>query len=271
MTTTTTTTINNQNGDLFTIGSYNGFNLTIHDKTGYVNASKLCDDISSTECIERRFRDFKSRGKWKNIKEIWVRVETSTPNSEPIYQLNKGYDNDFKGFYVHPDLIHYVAEWASLKNAFKVGIIMNLLNQRNQITQETLDDYTHSLRNEVEQLKIEHKDYVDTHQPRLCPKDKEIYCIMLYTEEITLEKHEVHAVRRMKKYFDKELKDIHNSPKCLFYKETLPVSTSIFHVFADKLEAKGIKSNNLRFIIDTVEQYDIVIETINEVIDEMKI
>jgi hypothetical protein len=268
---TSSTITNLLNKESFTLSSYHGIEIMIRDADGFVNATKIVVNFNKMEHKRRQLYTFFKSQEYAELEEELRKNITYQNFGSLYYDLESGYSKQVSGRYVHPDLIHHIAHWTSPKYAVKVGNIMKLLNQREQITKETLDDYTQSLRNELEQLKIEHTDYVDTHQPRLCPKDKEIYCIMLYAEEITLEQYEVHAVRRMKQYFGKKLREIKNSPKCLYYRETLPVSTSLFHVFADRLDAKGIESKNLIFIIDSVDQYDLIIETMNEVIDEMKI
>ncbi|KAA6356585.1 MAG: hypothetical protein EZS28_047888 [Streblomastix strix] len=46
-----------------------------------------------------------------------------------MYEINKGFDNKFKGYYVHPHLINYVAIWVSPKYAVTVRKIMDKINE----------------------------------------------------------------------------------------------------------------------------------------------
>jgi hypothetical protein len=46
-----------------------------------------------------------------------------------MYSINKGFDNNFKGYYVHPNLINYIAIWVSPKYAVAVRKIMDKINE----------------------------------------------------------------------------------------------------------------------------------------------
>jgi hypothetical protein len=47
-----------------------------------------------------------------------------------IYQINKGFDNQYKGYYIHPNLINYIAMWINPKYAVYVRKIMDTINNR---------------------------------------------------------------------------------------------------------------------------------------------
>ena len=57
----------------------------------------------------------------------------------PIYELKKNY-NQMQGAYIHPDLVHFVADWVSIESGFNVAKIMDLINERNQFTNQDLND-----------------------------------------------------------------------------------------------------------------------------------
>ena len=113
----------------FQIGSYNGVSIVYRTSDKYVNASRLCSDG------KRDFRTFKRSDKWRRIIEYWNQQysESCVQNcTDAFYELMKGYPNEYRGQYVHPNLVHFVAEWISIEYAFKVAEIMNLINERNQ-------------------------------------------------------------------------------------------------------------------------------------------
>ena len=47
----------------------------------------------------------------------------------PKYQL-LNVSNEFKGTYIHPKLVHFVAEWVDLEYAFTVSEIMDSINDK---------------------------------------------------------------------------------------------------------------------------------------------
>jgi hypothetical protein len=58
-----------------------------------------------------------------------------------------------KGWYIHPKLVHFVAEYCSIRYAFKVAEIMDLINEKNQLLNKTLEDTISEMRKENEELK----------------------------------------------------------------------------------------------------------------------
>jgi hypothetical protein len=54
---------------------------------------------------------------------------------------------ELRGSYIHPKLVHHVAEWANLKYAVKVGKIMDSINENNN---ENLNKEINELKPKVE-------------------------------------------------------------------------------------------------------------------------
>ena len=125
----------NENNEDFLIGHYNGVTIMYRASDKYVNVSKLCIDG------KRDFRTFKRSDRWRKIIEYWNSQEEKSGvqncTSVPLYELKGKYDKS-RGTYVHPKLIHFVADWISIEYAFKVAEIMDLINQRNEIEKKTL-------------------------------------------------------------------------------------------------------------------------------------
>ena len=127
--TTTTNKINGRIGgeiETFTVGTYNGISVLIRDKDGYINATKLGNDIKEA-------RKYVNGSKFNQICDLWVKIGSGKnlpdPEIPPKYQISCA-SNEFKGTYVHPKLIHFVAEWVDISYAFMVAEIMNSINDK---------------------------------------------------------------------------------------------------------------------------------------------
>ena len=51
----------------------------------------------------------------QEILEFWLkeygRAKSGSTSKQAFYELTKGVMNEFKGIYIHPDLVHFVAEF----------------------------------------------------------------------------------------------------------------------------------------------------------------
>ena len=66
------------------------------------------------------------------------------PASGLIYQILPGgneitLSHIVQGYYIHPDLFHDVCYWANKPYAVKVSRLMNLINERNRLLNQTLE------------------------------------------------------------------------------------------------------------------------------------
>jgi hypothetical protein len=57
----------------------------------------------------------------------------------PLEMLQKGFDRA-QGQYIHPELIHFVAEWISIEYSFKVKHIMDKINEVSHAIHQTFDE-----------------------------------------------------------------------------------------------------------------------------------
>lgn len=125
-------TLTTNSGETFTRGTFNGISVMIRDKDGYINESKFGND-------SKRSRDYIKSDRFNQICQYWIKNRSGRncphPNSLPKYTLTN-IENNFKGVYVHPDLIHFVAEWVDIEYAFTVADIMNSINNK---VHETLE------------------------------------------------------------------------------------------------------------------------------------
>ena len=120
--------------DKFGYGEYLGFKVIIMKKNGYINASKMCNDISDKIGKEKRFRKWKTLEHSQELISGWRKCQSDSEGQnrasekiEPFFKYLGG-DKDelfLQGHYVHPDLIVHIASWASPKIAWKVSEIVN--------------------------------------------------------------------------------------------------------------------------------------------------
>jgi hypothetical protein len=73
----------------FTLSSYNGIDIIIRDKDGYVNASKMVDKLST-----KKFYRLYNNVSWK---EYFEEMKASMKTERLDYLLNKGVPNDLRG------------------------------------------------------------------------------------------------------------------------------------------------------------------------------
>ncbi|KAI5512954.1 hypothetical protein TVAGG3_0757310 [Trichomonas vaginalis G3] len=133
---------NKSNGETFTKGTYNGIEVLRRDKDGYINATKMAREAGRLNHLNR----FLNSAKMQKILEFWLkeygRAKSGSTSKQAFYELTKGVINEFKGIYIHPDLVHFVAEWCSVKYAFYVKDIMDSIDKKvhKKLDEEELED-----------------------------------------------------------------------------------------------------------------------------------
>ncbi|KAI5485751.1 hypothetical protein TVAGG3_0929820 [Trichomonas vaginalis G3] len=133
---------NKSNGETFTKGTYNGIEVLRRDKDSYINATKMAREAGRLNHLNR----FLNSAKMQEILEFWLkeygRAKSGSTSKQAFYELTKGVINEFKGIYIHPDLVHFVAEWCSVKYAFYVKDIMDSIDKKvhEKLDEEELED-----------------------------------------------------------------------------------------------------------------------------------
>ena len=169
------------NGDIFTFSTYNGLNVIVAP-TGYINATNLCKQCG------KDFRHYKENQEWTEIINYFEKQQPSEFRrlvGPAEYRIHSGIPDKYKflrGTYVHPDLIHFVAHWCSIEYAFKVSKVMNLINERANITEtpsnENLNLVIEQLKKENEELKRninENRHTIDQYGRTINEQADEIY------------------------------------------------------------------------------------------------
>jgi hypothetical protein len=161
------------NKETFTLSSYNGIEVIIRDKDGYVNASKMVDKLST-----KKFYRIYDNGSWK---EYFDEIVVARKIEGPMYELKKGYMMDLRGSYVHPLLVNYIAIWASAKYAVTVSEIMDNINIQAQLLEKDGNEYlkqTISDQNEmIKVLQSENKNLntvIIDNEKRMVPRNTKI-------------------------------------------------------------------------------------------------
>ena len=174
--------------------------------------------------------------------------------------MNEGLSTEFnelRGTYVHPELIHFIAEWVSLEYAFKVAKIMNMINERqhalqleaevnykeiiNKLSQEIEDN-----KNKINNLTIKLNNHVSRSVPENTDKD---YKFMIYIDDAydSDEFIKLNFVRRHKKYWSPELRDISESVACIVYEDSMPISMTVNHKIKEAIK-KNLDEDDYKFI-----------------------
>lgn len=140
-----------KDGEKFYEDHYNGVRIIIREKDSYVNATKIAADNGK----QKNFARFLESHRWNDITITYRRsmghLENEvTPQTITYILTGTEYDNRIRGTYVHPELVHFIAEWADLEYAFKVAHIMNLINRNNERRAITLEQRIAELEREVE-------------------------------------------------------------------------------------------------------------------------
>ncbi|KAA6401709.1 MAG: hypothetical protein EZS28_002766 [Streblomastix strix] len=107
-------------------------------KTARILSHVICLGVNSGESDlkQERFRNLIESQHWKDyLKAETDDSEHAQQQAYPlVYDVNKGFENAYKGYYISPILINYVATWIEPKYAVYVHKIMDQVNSRVQAT-----------------------------------------------------------------------------------------------------------------------------------------
>ena len=112
------------NNNKFEVKTYNGISITINTEDGYVNASQMCSSNG------KQWRHYKNSKIWANIINAFEKHHSKGGQIQsPSYYLDKVAPK-YQGEYVHPKLVHFVAEYCSVEYAFTVAELMDSINDK---------------------------------------------------------------------------------------------------------------------------------------------
>ncbi|KAA6372528.1 MAG: hypothetical protein EZS28_031944 [Streblomastix strix] len=273
------TTTEIQNNEQFKIVSYNGMNIMICQSDGFVNATQFCDQY------KKNFRRLIKSIHWREYLDEELKDFECEPNGSDhiMYVINKGFDNKFKGYYVHPHLINYEAIWVSPKYAVTVRKIMDKINETTIAEHEAdktqaITDQFHSVINTVTDTLsdriTELNQQVRQLVPRAVPNGKERTYILTVEEvnedEQLEEQQEDHITIRIRRINRKDLRpakiERYRREQLLFV-DNLPIAMMINEKIKEALQSRQdvkIQSTHYTFPED---QLDFIIDIIQATIN----
>lgn len=102
----------------------------MRDVDGYYCASKMVDDINSHTGSKKPFRHILVNVQFKKMcAAISLKLGGGGTSPPLMYELREGHTGDVTGTYVHPKLVHTIAEWASVEYLLIVTDIMDAMNE----------------------------------------------------------------------------------------------------------------------------------------------
>lgn len=98
--------------------------VIMRKKDGYINATRLCHDISKKLNTNREFKFWNRLDIAHELKKA-VGSSVHMCTDDLLNTITGGQVQEIRGTYVHPDLIPHIASWASPQFAVKVSRIVN--------------------------------------------------------------------------------------------------------------------------------------------------
>lgn len=120
--------------DMYCYGRYDDIIVIMMKSNGYINATKLCKDISVKTGSKKI--SFKEWTKIKSSTELFEAVSASTGIKPNALLIIPNVSNNLRGTYAHPLLITHVAMWASPIFAVKISLFIEewrKLNLNNEL------------------------------------------------------------------------------------------------------------------------------------------
>ncbi|KAK8881878.1 hypothetical protein M9Y10_044514 [Tritrichomonas musculus] len=108
----------------FEVKTYNGVEIIINTIDGYVNASQMCSSNN------KQWRHYKNTKSWKSVKNAFERRYSEGGIIRPPSYFLEKVAPKYQGEYIHPKLVHFVAEYCSVDYAFIVAEIMDSINDK---------------------------------------------------------------------------------------------------------------------------------------------
>ena len=160
-------------GRRFVKTTWNGLAVIKDELTGYYQASKACKDNGkriNNWLRNKDTQDYLNAASVEYGMEIFNDLlDARIRASSLIYKIKPGKDintdvretNELQGYYIHPDLFHDVCYWANKPYAVKVSRLMNLINERNRLLNQTLEQTIAQYEEEIAKLKQENTQLED--------------------------------------------------------------------------------------------------------------
>lgn len=232
----------------FVKAKYFGYEILINKEDNYINITKLLNIINEehrkTNKSIKEFRKLICNEDYKEFEEE-LKKDLAPENSDKLqiyYKLNE-ISNEFKGTYIHQDLINYVLMWADKKYAIKIGRILKELNNDNI---NKVNELVEELRNENDKL----KNQIVNDKSKIIPvKTNELKTnvkIKIYKDISNNESYKIsyNQKRNLESSTYKLIKEIHTNSASNIVK-----SDGLKQYYIDN-KTRVFKSNDLNDVID---------------------
>lgn len=145
-------------GRRFRKTTYNGISIIQDIESGYYNVGKMCRDngkkLHNWFQIDGVSDLLNMAGNELDLDIDFPEVQNWTPGKYIGFKVKSGgkidISNLIQGTYLHPELVHFPAEYCNLQYAWKVKSIMNAINEENN---SKLNALVHSLQTENRNLR----------------------------------------------------------------------------------------------------------------------
>lgn len=175
-------------GETFIETTYNDISVIV-DSNGYYRGSKICADnnkefrewleikssktllseYSSTlnlTIIERDYSKIIDPENSPSRHKTGTVLGSGEPNNEnnnhitktlPLIYMRPNTFQNYRGYYIHPDLVNALCMWCDIKYWIKVNRVMNLINEEIRLKNITLNDKISEMSNHIKSLEADKK------------------------------------------------------------------------------------------------------------------
>ncbi|KAA6375590.1 MAG: hypothetical protein EZS28_028882 [Streblomastix strix] len=271
------------NNENFTIGSYNGFEIMIHDSDGFVNATKLVQQINEKEQTRIQLTNITRSPVFVEYKQYLEQSGLFNLKEPLCYLLPTAFMNDVRGTYVHKQLLNIICIKSSVKYLHHVTTIMDKINETIIAEHEAdktqaiayqyhsvINTVTDTLSDRITELNQKYRQIV----PKTVPNGKERTYILIVEEvsedEQLEEQQEDHIIIRIRRINKKDLRPAkieRSHRESLLFVDNLPIAMTINEKITVTLQQRQdvkIWSTHYTFPED---QLDFIIDTIQAVIN----
>ncbi|KAA6391089.1 MAG: hypothetical protein EZS28_013385 [Streblomastix strix] len=117
------------NNENFTISSYNGFEIMIRDSDGFINSTKLVQQINEREQTRKYLTNITCSPVFVEYKQYLEQSGLFNLMGHLCYLLPTAFMNDVRGTYVHKQLLNIICIKSSVKYLHHVATIMDKINE----------------------------------------------------------------------------------------------------------------------------------------------
>lgn len=160
---------------------YNNVSV-IRDCNGYYQASKICNDngkriidwlrLKSTQSLLTVYSELLNMSceiieftkELSRVRILTLDNSHEDVTEQPLIYQRFDYSNTLRGYYIHPKLVHHLAEWCNIRYAIKVSIIMDLINNELHLKNIALNDKINEMIKNDDELNHKYGELESSHE-----------------------------------------------------------------------------------------------------------